>query len=112
MARLLGDGGSSRNTENPRERGWRPIIGDPKPAVNGGPITLREKPRERGCKETVRRFRRRLRKMQQDYAAGRVSSADIFPCLISWIGHARQADTYRLRGRLFDTIRFQRATTE
>jgi hypothetical protein len=33
------------------------------------------------------------------------------PRLISWIGHARQANTYRLRCRLFDTISFQRATT-
>ena len=32
--------------------------------------------------------------------------------LMSWIGHARQANTYRLRADLFRTIRFQRATTE
>ena len=63
-------------------------------------------------KENVRRFRRRVRGMQEDYAAGRVAFAEIYQRLMSWSGHARQANTYRLRCRLFDTIRFQRATTE
>lgn len=63
-------------------------------------------------KENVRRFRRRVRGMQEDYAAGRVSYAEIYQRLMSWSGHARQANTYRLRCRLFDTISFQRATTE
>jgi retron-type reverse transcriptase len=63
-------------------------------------------------KENVRRFRRRARGMQRDYAAGRVSFAEIYQRLMSWVGHARQANTYRLRCCLFDTIGFQRATTE
>jgi retron-type reverse transcriptase len=63
-------------------------------------------------KENVWRFLRRVRQMQQDYAAWRVSFAAIYQRLMSWNGHARQANTYRLRCHLFDTIRFQRATTE
>jgi len=63
-------------------------------------------------KENVRRFRRWVRGMQEDYAAGRVSSAEIRRRLMCWSGHARQTNTYRLRCRLFDTISFQRATTE
>lgn len=63
-------------------------------------------------KENVRRFRRRVRSMQEDYAAGKVSFAEIHQRLMSWSGHARQANTYRLRCHLFDTISFQRATTE
>ncbi len=63
-------------------------------------------------KENVRRFLRRVRQMQQDYARWRVSFATIYQRLMSWIGHARQANTYRLRSQLFDTSRFQRATTE
>jgi retron-type reverse transcriptase len=63
-------------------------------------------------KENVRRFRRRVRQMQRDYAAWRVSFAAIYQRLMSWNGHARQANTYRLRCDLFDTITFQRATTE
>ena len=62
-------------------------------------------------KENVRRFLRRVRGMQADYAAGRVSFPDVHQRLMSWSGHARQANTYRLRCRLFDRISFQRATT-
>jgi retron-type reverse transcriptase len=63
-------------------------------------------------RENVWRFLRRVRQMQEDYAVGRASFAEIYQRLMSWNGHARQANTYRLRSRLFDTIRFQRATTE
>ena len=63
-------------------------------------------------KENVRRFRRRVRRMQEEYAAGRVSIGEVHQRLMSWNGHARQANTYRLRGRLFSTIRLQRATTQ
>jgi hypothetical protein len=63
-------------------------------------------------KNNVRRFRRRVRQMQAEYAAGRVSFAQVYQRLMSWSGHARQANTYRLRCCLFDTIGFQRATTE
>lgn len=63
-------------------------------------------------KENVRRFQRRVRQMQRDYAQGRTSFATIQQRVMSWIGHASQANTYRLRCRLFGTIRFQRATIE
>jgi hypothetical protein len=63
-------------------------------------------------KENVRRFRRRVRLMQEDYALSRVSFAEIYQRLMNWNGHARQANTYRLRCHLFDRITFQRATTE
>lgn len=63
-------------------------------------------------KENVWRFCRRVRHMQQDYADWRVSFATIYQRLMSWIGHARQANTYRLRCHLFDRFRFQRATAE
>jgi retron-type reverse transcriptase len=63
-------------------------------------------------KENVWRFLRRVRQMQQDYAQWRVSFAAIYQRLMSWNGHAQQANTYRLRCRLFDRISFQRATTE
>ncbi len=58
------------------------------------------------------RFRPGVREMQADYAAGRVPFAEIHQRLMSWSGHARQANTFLLRCRLFDTVSFQRATTE
>ena len=62
-------------------------------------------------KENVRRFRRRVRQMQKEYAEGTIDFEKIRQRLMSWVGHARQADTHRLQCRLFDTISFQRATT-
>lgn len=60
-------------------------------------------------KENVRRFRRRARRMQADYARGAIDAAAVKTRLMSWLGHARQADTHRLCGSLLATLRFQRA---
>jgi retron-type reverse transcriptase len=62
------------------------------------------------AKENVRRFRRRLRKMQGQYARHEISLAHARQRVMSWIGHARQADTFRLRRRLFQEHPFRRAT--
>jgi RNA-directed DNA polymerase len=61
--------------------------------------------------ENVWRFRRRLRKMQRQYAECAMSLDQARQRIVSWIGHARQADTYRLRRRLFSEHPFRRATT-
>lgn len=63
-------------------------------------------------KENVRRFRRRVRRMQRQYAARELSVEDVRRSLMSWSGHAKQADTYRLRRHLFATITFCRAAVE
>jgi len=63
-------------------------------------------------RENVRRFRRRAGRMQDQYAHRRLDLADIRQRLMSWVGHANQADTYRLQRRLFATICFQRATAQ
>jgi retron-type reverse transcriptase len=63
-------------------------------------------------KDNVRRFRRRVRKMQRQYASGEIGLDEIRQRLTSWCGHASQADTYLLRRRLFATISFQRATAQ
>jgi hypothetical protein len=60
----------------------------------------------------VHRFRRRMRRMQAAYAAGRIGCEAIRPRIMSWLGHARHADTYRLRADLFRRMPFQRATTK
>jgi retron-type reverse transcriptase len=59
--------------------------------------------------ENVRRFRRRLRDLQREYACYQITFAEARGRIISWTGHARQADTYRLRKRLFLEHRFRRA---
>jgi retron-type reverse transcriptase len=61
------------------------------------------------AKDNVWRFRRRLRAMQEQYARRQLSWADACCRIMSWIGHARQADTWRLRERLFAEHPFRRA---
>jgi retron-type reverse transcriptase len=60
--------------------------------------------------QNVRRFRRRLRIWQRWYAQGRIEYEQVLPRLMSWAGHASQADTFRLRRRLFAEHPFRRAT--
>ena len=62
------------------------------------------------AKENVRRFCRRVRRLQRLYAGGLISAGEIRQRIVSWSGHARQADTYLLRGRLFRSMCFRRAT--
>lgn len=62
------------------------------------------------AKANVQRFRRRLRRMQEDFARGAIPPDRVRCRIMSWIGHARQADTYRLRGVLFQDHPFSRAT--
>ncbi len=63
-------------------------------------------------KDNVRRFRRRVREMQLAYANGAISLPDIQRRLMSWCGHAIQADTYQLRCRLLDETIFRRAVNQ
>ena len=60
-------------------------------------------------KDNVRRFRRRLLKMEQEIAPGAMTLKEVRQRLMSWSGHASQADTCVLRSRLFASMRFQRA---
>ncbi|UCE08084.1 MAG: RNA-dependent DNA polymerase, partial [bacterium] len=57
-------------------------------------------------KANVKRFKRKLRKYQQEYAAGRMSWSEINQRVQSWLGHACWADSYRLRKELFEGIVF------
>jgi hypothetical protein len=63
-------------------------------------------------KDNVRRFRRRVRQVQRQYAAREISPDDVRRRLMSWSGHAKQANTYRLRCKLFGRLSFQRATAD
>jgi RNA-directed DNA polymerase len=62
------------------------------------------------ARANVDRFRRRLRRMQADFARGAIPIDRVRTRIMSWIGHARQADIHRLRGHLFQAHPFSRAT--
>ena len=49
----------------------------------------------------IRAFVQRLRRQQAWYASGELSLGDWTHSVQSWVAHASQADTYRLRARLF-----------
>jgi hypothetical protein len=61
---------------------------------------------------TLLRFRRRVRAMQAAYAAGRLDWPTIVQRLMSWVGHAKQANSYRLLEGLFGNMSFQRAANQ
>jgi len=50
--------------------------------------------------ENVRRFARRMRRFQNQFPSRQISLRDIRQSLMSWLGHAQQANTWRLRNEL------------
>jgi retron-type reverse transcriptase len=59
-------------------------------------------------KQNVLHFRRKLKKMQNDYCHGRIGAAAVKQSIQSWIAHAEHADTYRIRRRIFAGMVFQK----
>ena len=55
-------------------------------------------------KDNARAFARRLRGMRDAYAAGELPLEEMTARVRSWIAHARFGNTYRLRGRIFQTV--------
>ena len=62
-------------------------------------------------KDNIRRFRRRVGWMRKAYACRLVNWEDVQPRLVSWMGHAGQADSRRLIRRLSKEWRFTRGGT-
>jgi len=54
--------------------------------------------------KNVRRFTKRMRRMQQHYAQGKITIPEIRQSLMSWLGHARQANTQALREGLMPKL--------
>jgi hypothetical protein len=64
------------------------------------------------AKQNIQRFRGRMRWMQRAFATGRIGFDAIRPRTLSWIGHARHADTYRLRTDVSRRMTFQGAAAK
>jgi retron-type reverse transcriptase len=54
--------------------------------------------------ENVRRFARRMRRLQKQYALRKISLPEIRQSLMSWLGHAGQANTWALRRTLMPKL--------
>ncbi len=64
------------------------------------------------AKANVWQFRRRLRRMQRQYARYEISAEEVQLRIMSWTGHARAADTLALRKRLFAEHPFRRTAAQ
>jgi len=56
--------------------------------------------------DNVRRFRARLRELQYEFHAGRVTWEQVNQRVQSWIGHASHGDTWFLREKIFEEFPF------
>jgi retron-type reverse transcriptase len=63
-------------------------------------------------KVNVRRTKRKLHKFERLYAEGQIGLNDIHPSVMSWMGHAMHADSYRLRKKFLPTLIFSRNNKE
>jgi retron-type reverse transcriptase len=62
--------------------------------------------------QNVYRFRRRLRDLADRYFRHEIDWPELARRVMSWTGHAAQADTWRLRQRLLDEHLYRRASAE
>lgn len=58
--------------------------------------------------ENLRRARRRLRRMQRDFAQGKIEESEINQSIQSWVAHLKHGDTWQLRQKLFTHLVFTR----
>lgn len=59
-------------------------------------------------KSNIKRFRQRFEQMSEEYRKGVVDMEKVKSSVMSWIGHAKHADSYNLRKKIFSGISFQR----
>jgi len=57
------------------------------------------------------RFIRKLRKLEKNYSTDKTTYADIKPHIMSWIGHAKHANTYGLRRQIFANVVWRKKST-
>ncbi|MGB5595196.1 MAG: RNA-directed DNA polymerase [Crocosphaera sp.] len=58
--------------------------------------------------QNLTRARKRLKKLQKNYAQGNIDIQDIKRSLNSWSAHLKHGDTWRLRKQIFDSLVFTR----
>lgn len=58
--------------------------------------------------ENLRRAKRRLRKLQTDYAQGTIDWTQVSQSITSWVAHLEHGDTWELRKKIFNSLVFSR----
>lgn len=59
-------------------------------------------------KASIRRMRRAMRKMQKDYAGGKIALSQVQSRIASWVAHASHADSETLRRTMISPFVFER----
>lgn len=59
-------------------------------------------------KRSIKKFKRKLQAFEKKYTTGEITYKEIDCCVQSWIGHAKHADTYRLRTKIFREFKIAR----
>ncbi len=59
-------------------------------------------------KRSVKQMRRKLKACQRKYTAEEISPGHIGASIASWVGHAKHANTYNLRNKMFAQFTFRR----
>lgn len=57
-------------------------------------------------KDSINRMKRKMKRMAAKYHRGEITWDDIDPVIMSWIGHARHANTYDLRTKVLGGVGF------
>ncbi len=57
----------------------------------------------------LHRARRRLKRLQTDYAQGKINWQDVKQSLNSWVAHLEHGDTWQLRKKIFSSLVFARS---
>ena len=81
------------------------------PVGDGGPaldfLGYRIWPTHRALRtDSIHRMKRKMRRMASRYHKGEITWDDIDPVIMSWIGHARHADTHNLRTKVLGGVAF------
>jgi len=58
-------------------------------------------------KRNVRDMKRKLKHFERRYAEGQATRTQIYASIQSWIGHAKHANTYNLRRRIFSEFKLE-----
>ncbi len=58
--------------------------------------------------ENLRRARRRLKRLQTEYAEGKIDWSKVERSLTSWVAHLEHGDTWQLRKKIFNSLVFSR----
>lgn len=58
-------------------------------------------------KDSAARMRKKMKRMSRQYQAGNISLDQVDRVVMSWLGHARHAQSYKLRSRIITGVAFR-----